>query len=52
MSVWFVMGVVLGISVGVTLVNWLDFVSSTYYAEGTTTTKEGYHGNEDGGDGA
>lgn len=54
MSIWFVMGVLVGISVGVTLVNWLDFLCSASYADGTRELlqEEDFHGNENGCDGA
>lgn len=53
-SIWFVMGVLVGISVGVTLVNWFDFLCSASYADGTRELlqEEDYHGNENGCDGA
>ena len=54
MIIWMIMGVAVGFSAGVTLVNWLDFLCLGGYADGTREVleEEDYHGNENGCDGA
>lgn len=36
MIIWVIMGVAVGFSAGVTLVNWLDFLAMSGYAGGIT----------------